>query len=212
LPQVSGCGPEPLRVEHVALRPDPPSPAPHGAAAWAAAGGAAVAADGSAAARVEARAGGRRLAADALLYPHLDEEVLVVWADGRAHEFRCARSGGTGARAARAPPGSAPGRRALGRPRLPKAGSPLATHCVLAAPQSARRFLRPARGRRWEVPRWTKDAAVGATTGAVRTPMPGKLVKVLVSEGQVRRQGAGGVGGGVLCRVCRRGDAWSACA
>jgi biotin carboxyl carrier protein len=39
---------------------------------------------------------------------------------------------------------------------------------------------------RWPVPQWSKDAAVGATTGAVKTPMPGKLIKLLVAEGEVR--------------------------
>ncbi len=82
--------------------------------------------DGSASATVGAEVGGRRVAADALLYPHLDEEVLVLWSGGAAHEFR------------------------------------------------------------WEAPRWTKDAAAAAgASGAVRTPMPGKLVKVLVAEGEV---------------------------
>jgi hypothetical protein len=45
--------------------------------------------DGSAAARVRAEVGGRRVAADVLLYPHLDEEVLALWSGGHAYEFRC---------------------------------------------------------------------------------------------------------------------------
>jgi len=80
--------------------------------------------DGTVSARVRAEIGGRRVLADALLYPHLDEEVLVIWTAGRSFEFR------------------------------------------------------------WEVPRWTKDAAVGSTFGAIRTPMPGKLVKLLVADGE----------------------------
>jgi 3-methylcrotonyl-CoA carboxylase alpha subunit len=35
----------------------------------------------------------------------------------------------------------------------------------------------------WPVASWSKDAAAGAVTGAVRTPMPGKLVKLLVADG-----------------------------
>lgn len=35
-----------------------------------------------------AQIGGRLVAGDALLYRHLDQEVLVIWAGGHAHEFR----------------------------------------------------------------------------------------------------------------------------
>jgi biotin carboxyl carrier protein len=37
---------------------------------------------------------------------------------------------------------------------------------------------------RWDQPSWSKDAEAGATTGQVVTPMPGKVVKVLVANGQ----------------------------
>lgn len=38
--------------------------------------------------------------------------------------------------------------------------------------------------RRWDQPSWSKDAKAGAATGQVVTPMPGKVVKVLVANGQ----------------------------
>jgi hypothetical protein len=77
----------------VTLNPDHPAPN-NGAAGFGAVaasgvfGGARVMQDGSAAARVSAQVGGRRLEADALLYPHLEEEVLVIWAGGHSYEFR----------------------------------------------------------------------------------------------------------------------------
>eukprot|EP00877_Chromochloris_zofingiensis_P010017 jgi/Chrzof1/5269/Cz15g20050.t1 len=37
---------------------------------------------------------------------------------------------------------------------------------------------------RWETPVWSKDASAIATSGAIVTPMPGKVVKVLVNNGQ----------------------------
>lgn len=52
------------------------------------------------------------------------------------------------------------------------------------------------------MPSWTKDANVGAATGAVKTPMPGKLVKLLVNEGQVGAGVRGQLGGMELaCEV-----------
>lgn len=44
-------------------------------------------------------------------------------------------------------------------------------------------MLMPSRCR-WEVPRWSKDAAASAAGGEVVTPMPGRLVKLFVAEGQ----------------------------
>jgi hypothetical protein len=160
--QVTGCSPAgPLRVSHVSLQPDAGAAAPLGAVA----GGARVAGDGSASARVSCEVAGRRLVADALMYPHLDEEVLVVWADGHAHEFRWERGGRAGGAGAR---GALGHRMSAARPR-----------------RLTPRRRPAARAVRWEVPSWSKSAVAGATTGAVKTPMPGKLVKLLVAEGQV---------------------------
>lgn len=123
--EVRGCGgSDPtVAVRHAALLSDPGAPArPPGA-------GPVVSEDGSVSGRLRAEVGGRLVSADVLLYPHLEEEVMVVWTGGRSHEFR------------------------------------------------------------WRVPSWSKDTTVGATTGAVKTPMPGKLVKLLVEDGQAVEEG-----------------------
>lgn len=74
--------------------------------------------------RLVAEVDGRRMAADVLLYSTAAEEVLTLWLDGQAHEFR------------------------------------------------------------WPIPRWSKDAQAVARHGEVTAPMPGKIVKLLVTEGQ----------------------------
>jgi len=42
---------------------------------------------------------------------------------------------------------------------------------------------------RWLIPQWSKDVQAAHSTGQVVTPMPGKVSKVAVAEGQSVRQG-----------------------
>ena len=123
-------GTAPLRVSHVTLAPDEGAAGSGAGGGGVVVGGATVRPDGSVAARVTAEVGGRRVAADALLFARgADEDALVLWLGGAAHEFR------------------------------------------------------------WPVARWSKAAgaagAAGAESaaGAVRAPMPGKVVKVLAADG-----------------------------